>query len=247
MFVAFVVFQQDSCVVAPNNWEMADILRCRRAWLLVVSCFFLTAGCRGHSDDPSTVARVRLIDAIPFDKIDVFVNGRDAVRSAQYRSTLGYADFKPGNYDVRIIGSADHQVLVEKRHAELQRGEAYTVVAAPRPDHSCDIAVLRDGSPFETPRNQVRLRFASVSPDYSDLELAMDNVVVADGVGFGAESPSQLLAPGDYSVDLWTGDGIAPLVGPQIVHLAPGNSYTAIAMGRKADGSLALEVYDDGK
>jgi hypothetical protein len=222
----------------------------RARWLLLIAACGvpLFSGCRNHHH-PEDMATARFIDTMPGDDdLTVLVNGKSAFEHVEYRKSSGYAALPPGQYDVRVT-SVDHTLLASLSAARLAKSEAYTVIAFPdsSSESGAALRVLHEGHPNPPSNDSAMLRFASATPEFSSLELALNNIVAVDGLRCGTESRRMTLSPGDYEAKLWSADSASSLLGPQPVHLAGGHSYTLVAMGRREDNTLSLQLYDDGE
>jgi hypothetical protein len=214
--------------------------------LIAASSVILFSGCRSHHH-PDTMARARFIDTVPGGDVAVWVNGKEATERAEYRQSSGYVELPPGRYDLRV-SAADGTALASLHSVSLTKGESYTLVAIPRKlPGTALLQVMHEGAPPPNPSDRAMLRFTSATPEFNNLDLALNNIVAVDGLRFGTESDRIALPPGDYDAKLWVADGVSPLLGPEPIHLAAGHAYTIVAMGRRADNTLALKLYDDGE
>lgn len=221
-------------------------IRNQLACLAVIA--LLLTGCRRHHADPMTVAHVRVIDAVPGPaRLNFALNGHAWQKRVDFAADSGYANVDPGNYTLWVNedGLPDSAADIS---GAMDAGSAYTILALP---HGADgmavrLKAVRERWELDNPKNRATVRFIAAAPEYSRLSLALDNIIAIDAQRYSTESTSLSLAPGNYALKLWTGDDGTALLGPTPIHVDAGRAYTLVAMGRRSDGTLTVQLYEDG-
>ena len=212
------------------------------------------AGCRQKSGSAVSAgaASVRLINAVPdAGGLDVSVAGRRVWSRAGFRSSTGYQAVAAGTYPVRLEAAGPGTTLLT-RALEFGKGRSYTLLALGQAERgqgggrqAAEVQVLDDAR--ERPENgKASVRLINASPGAPPLDLVVNTIVGLKGVGYGRRSGSLALAGGQYDLQLAAAGTTEILSGPVPLTLAPGQSYTLIAMGRAGSRpSLSLEAYPD--
>jgi hypothetical protein len=207
-----------------------------------------SGGCHHHADD-FDIAHVRVVDAVPAgEELVVSANGVRGEKRLRYRESTGYADVKPGAYVLRI-GTTFERKPLATLDLRPDEGQYYTILVIPQSEYGEAIATreIHDGATIRPPKDKVAIRFASATADFDALDLSLNSIVALQGVRSGLQSRTVALAGGDYKVNLWNAGGSAILSDADVVHLVNNHAYTLVAMGRRIDHTLALQVYDDGE
>ena len=208
----------------------------------------LTAsGCRQGSHDGGGTASVRLINAVPdAGGLDVSVDGRPVWKRATFRSSTGYRKVSSGTYPVRIDADGPGTTLLTKSLV-FEKQRTYTLLAlgqaTGRGGVPAKLQVL-DEEKTALPPGKASVRLINASPGLP-VDLVINTIVGVKSVAYGRRSAPVLLGSGHYDIQLAVPDTARMLVSPISLTLAPGQSYTLIAMGRTGNQSLSLEVYPD--
>ncbi len=206
----------------------------------------LASGCRtGPQDDGA--ASVRLINAVPdAGGLDVSVDGKRVWKRAEFRTSTGFKNITAGTYPVQIDADGPGTTLLTKSFV-FDKKQSYTLLAlgqAGRGGAPARVQVLPDQK-AALPPGKAALRLINASPGTPAVDLVVNTIVGLKSVGYGRRSKPVLLASGHYSVQLAV-PNTAQMLGESVsLDLAPGQSYTLIAMGRTRNQSLSLEVYPD--
>ena len=216
-------------------------------WLGAVAALGVS-GCRygNHTDDGSP-ASVRLIDAVPdAGGLDVSVDGRRVWKQASFRSSTGYQPVASGTYPVRLEADGSGATLLTQS-LSFDKGRSYTLLALgqARGGEPARVQVLTDDTPAHPPADKAALRLVNAAPGTPAVDLVVNTIVGLKEVAYGRRSAPLLLDGGHYDLQLAAPGTADMLVGPVSLNLAPGKSYTLIAMGRTGNQSLSLEVYPD--
>lgn len=208
----------------------------------------LAAGCRTGSHDDSDGASVRLINAVPdAGGLDVLVDGKRVWSREQFRGSTGYKSVSAGTYPVQIDAEGPGTTLLTKSLV-LGKKQRYTLLAlgqAGRGGAPARVQVLPDLKPALLPAGKASLRLVNASPGTAAVDLVVNTIVGLKSVGYGRRSAPLVLASGHYTVQLAV-PGTARMLAESVqIDLAPGQTYTLIAMGQASRQSLSLEVYSD--
>ncbi len=207
----------------------------------------LASGCRTGSQDDGA-ASVRLINAVPdAGGLDVSVDGKRVWSREQFHSSTGYKNVSAGTYPVQIDAEGPGTTLLTKS-LMLGKRQRYTLLAlgqAGRGGAPARVQVLPEEAKTALPPGKAALRLINAAPGTAAVDLVVNTIVGLKSVGYGRRSAPLLLASGHYTVQLAVPGAALMLGGPVSLDLAPGQSYTLIAMGRTSNQSLSLEVYPD--
>ncbi len=206
------------------------------------------AGCRNRSESAGVgeAAYVRLINAVPdAGGLDVLVDGRRVWKRSQFRSSTGYQSVASGTYPVRLNANGLGETLLTE-DLSFDKRRNYTLLALGSAEGGkARVQVLPDDEQEAVTPNKARLRLINAAPGTPSVDLVVNTIVGVKSVGYGRRSGPLLLAGGHYDLQLAAANTPKMLVGPVGLDLAPGKSYTLIAMGRTGNQTLTLEVYPD--
>lgn len=207
----------------------------------------LASGCRTGSQDDGA-ASVRLINAVPdAGGLDVSVDGKWVWSREPFRSSTGFKNISAGTYPVRIDADGPGTTLLTKSLV-FDKKQSYTLLAlgqAERGGAPARVQVLPEEAKALLPPGKAALRLINAAPGTVAADLVVNTIVGLKSVGYGRRSAPLLLASGHYTVQLAV-PGTAQMLTDAIrLDLAPGQSYTLIAMGQASNQSLRLEVYPD--
>jgi hypothetical protein len=202
------------------------------------------SGCRNGSHDEDG-AYVRLINAVPdAGGLDVFVDGRQVWKRSEFRSSTGYKKVSSGTYPIQLDADGLGTTLLTKS-LSFDKQQNYTLlVLGQAAANGARVQALPDEKAV-LPPGKCALRLINASPGTPAVDLVINTIVGLKSVAYGRRSGPVLLAGGHYSLQLAVPNTAQMLVGPVSLELAPGQSYTLIAMGRLKNQSLTLEAYPD--
>lgn len=208
----------------------------------------LVSGCRVGPHDDSGAASVRLINAVPdAGGLDVSVDGKRVWSREQFRGSTGFRNIAAGTYPVQIDADGLGTTLLTKSLA-LGKKQRYTLLAlgqATRGGAPARVQVLPEGAKTALPPGKAALRLINAAPGTVSADLVVNTIVGLKSVGYGRRSTPLLLSGGQYTVQLAVPGTAEMLTGAVRLDLAPGQTYTLIAMGQVSNQSLRLEVYPD--
>jgi len=214
---------------------------------LSVAAALTVSGCRQGSHGTEGAAYVRLINAVPdAGGLDVSVDGRRVWKRAAFRSSTGYQSVSSGTYPVKIDADGPGTTLLTQSLG-FERGRNYTLLALGQAGSGSPARVqaLPDEKPEHLAEGKASVRLINASPGAPPVDLVVNTIVGLKGVKYGGRSAPLTLEGGPYDLQLAAAGTDQILVGPVHLTLAPGRTYTLIAMGRPGNQSLSLEAYPD--
>jgi len=189
---------------------------------------------------PTINSFVRVLHALPgVGDIDVFINEELLDENLAYRNASRYLPIGPGNNRVQVFEAGDRSNPILDTQVDLPPSEAITLALI---GAVSDAEVLPILQPFgEIAPEEVRVRFANLSPDAPALDLFInDNRVIAD-VAYRQVTGYSSISPGTYSVGLRPTDNNDLILARKNLVFKGGNGYIVYAIGL-VEGEPALEI-----
>ena len=205
------------------------------------------SGCRQKTQEAGEPAHVRLINAVPdAGGLDVSVDGRRVWKRSAFRSSTGYQTVSSGTYPVKLDADGLGTTLLTQS-LSFEKGQSYTLLALGQAggDQPARVQVLPEEKPEHLAPGKASVRLINASPGTPAVDLVVNTIVGVKSVDYGHRSEPLVLDSGPYDLQLAASGTAQMLVGPVHLTLAPGQTYTLIAMGRAGNQSLSLEAYPD--
>ncbi len=194
-----------------------------------------------YSRQPPAPSYIRLLHASPnTPAVDIYANGSPIARNLSYRQFTEYFAIPGGNYNIVVFPSGQTTNPVLSTNINIPGGSIFTVSAI---GLSPDITLLPVEEPrMNIPSGKLMLRFVHLSPNAPNVDLVMQNGVVAfSNVAYKGITQYIPVNPGIYTFNLnVAGSGQRILYVPNI-RLEAGRFYTIYAIGIAA-GTPPLQV-----
>ena len=204
-------------------------------------------GCRQKTSEAGEPAYVRLINAVPdAGGLDVSVDGRRVWKRSEFRSSTGYQTVSSGTYPVKLDADGLGTTLLTQS-LSFDKNRNYTLLALGLANgrQPARVQVLPEEKPEHLAPGKASVRLINASPGTPSVDLVVNTIVGLKSVDYGRRSEPLALDSGPYDLQLAAAGTAEMLVGPVHLTLAPGQTYTLIAMGKTGNQSLSLEAYPD--
>lgn len=202
--------------------------------------------------DINSTTAVRVVHTVAdAPAVDVLLNNVKAITNLKYPEFTGYAQIKPGKYNVKVAANADNSVVVINADLDLAAGNFATVLAT----GSLNGKSIKPWVLADTPRRvataaQVRIAHASTVAGKVDIYVTATRDISSSmpafkDVPFMAETGYVNLKPGSYVVTVTPTGSKTAAIGPVQLELAGNKIYTAVARDGIAGAAPGLILLDD--
>ncbi|PMC39119.1 hypothetical protein CJ195_04045 [Bacillus sp. UMB0899] len=185
-------------------------------------------------------AFIRLFHASPDTSgVDVYVNGKKSISNLVFEETTDYLSLPAGRYTLEVYPTGETTSPILKEQLSLTRNTYYTA-AATGLLNNITLSFFID-KPYVS-RNQAKIRFSHLSPDASNVDIAVQGGnILFQNVSYERVTDYLTLSPMTVNLEVReTGTNNVVFTIPQ-VQLKAGETYTALAVGL-AGGTPELEV-----
>lgn len=171
--------------------------------------------------------------------VDVYINGDLLQQNLSYKEMSRYLPIGPGDNSIEVFATGQITEPILESNVDLPPSETITLAIIgelPNPE------VLPILQPFDDIGDeQVRIRFANLSPNSPDLDLFLnDNKLISD-VGYKQVTSYSSITPDTYSVQLRPSDNNDIIVARRNLLFRGGKGYIVYAVGL-LEGEPALEI-----
>ncbi|WP_296295952.1 DUF4397 domain-containing protein [Rheinheimera sp.] len=249
-----VVFDSGSVALASGADLTIAAINNRFAGPSPVSLLAVNAnGTYADIKDANSTADVRVVHAVSdAPAVDVLLNNSKAIPNLAFPDFTGYANLKPGSYNVKVAAAADNSVVVINADLDLAAGSFATVLATGSLGQgSITPLVLADNPRRIATEAQVRLVHASTLAGNVDIYVTASSDISSAtpafaNVPFKAQTGYVSLLPGNYVVTVTPAGTKTAAIGPLALTLSGNKIYTAVARD-SADRTapLGLILLDD--
>jgi hypothetical protein len=250
---ATVVFDSGTVAIAAGaNLQVAAINN-RFAGPSPVSLLTVDPnGATSDIRDVNSTTAVRVVHAVAdAPAVDVLLNNSRAITNLKYPEFTGYAQIRPGAYNVKVAANANNAVVVINADLNLAAGNFATILAT----GSLAANSIRPWVLADTPRRvataaQVRIAHASTVAGRVDIYVTATRDISTStpafrDVPFMAETGYVNLKPGSYVVTVTPTGSKTAAIGPVQLQLAGNKIYTAVARDGIAGAAPGLILLDD--
>jgi hypothetical protein len=207
--------------------------------------------------DPSFY-KVRAVHAAPSaPPVDIYVTVPDAditavaptVPNVAFTGSSDFLEVPAGDYQIRLtLAGTKEPVVYDSGTVTADAGFIYTLVALDATGGASPVTLIAltndPAEPFvEIPDNRAQLRAVHASPDAPNVDILVDDAVVASDVAFKGVLPYTAVNAGDRNIKV-NATGTATSVIDATVPLSGGTDYTVLAVGFLADIEPLLLVDD---
>jgi hypothetical protein len=190
-------------------------------------------------------ARLRVLHASPdAPAVDVYADGKLLIASLPYKGGTSYAPLPAGAHKIEVYPAGKKEKPVLTGEVKLESGMAYTAAAAGALAN-LELVSYQDDS--AAPQDSSRVRFIHLSPDAPPVDIASKaGDVIFSNVAFKGNSGYIQTAPGTADLQIRPAGTSQAILRIPKVPLAPGKSYTLIAVGfLKGDPGVEVLVLAD--
>jgi len=210
------------------------------------------SGATGDIKDINSTSAVRVVHAVAdAPAVDVLLNNSKAINALKFPDFTGYAQLKPGKYNVKVAANADNSVVVINADLDLAAGSFATVLATGSlATNSIKPWVLADTPRRVATAAQVRIAHASTVAGRVDIYVTASRDISTStpafkDVPFMAETGYVALKPGSYVVTVTPAGSKTAAIGPVQLELSGNKIYTAVARDGIAGAAPGLILLDD--
>ncbi len=190
---------------------------------------------------------IRFLHAIPSidENLDIFIDGALATNRIQYGNSERYLAIAPGTYRIETRGGTTGAPVLDLGEVALASGEDVTMLLYESASDGSIVSVRIDDPDTAGIEFAGRVRFTNVAlraegGEVGPLDLFVDDVLIASGVGFGTTSGYFLVESGTSSVRIEeSATGVA--LAERNFRIRQSQDYTMAAIG-VAGSEPELEV-----
>jgi len=186
--------------------------------------------------------KIRVVHSAPSaPPVDVYVTaaGADINTATPTLSNVAFKEFSDflevpeGDYQIRVTTVGSKDLVFDSGTVPLDAGSIFSAVAVDATGGASPISLVvltnDPTTPFiEIDDNRARLRAVHASPDAPNVDILVDNALVAPGVAFKGVLDYTDVPAGDRNIKVNTGQGTSVI--DATVTLAGGTDYTVLAV-----------------
>ncbi|MBY6037569.1 DUF4397 domain-containing protein [Fictibacillus nanhaiensis] len=184
----------------------------------------MATGAAANSND----ALVRIVHASPdAPAVDVYVNGKPAVKGASFKTATEYIPLAAGPHKVEIFAAGTTSNPVISQELTVEGGKAYTVAAA-NTLKNIELVVAEDA--LRVTNGKAKVRVGHLSPDAPTVDVGViDGPTLFSGASFKTITDYKELDPNTYRLEIRTPDG-KQILGLSGTKLDANTIYTIFAV-----------------
>lgn len=177
-------------------------------------------------------ASVRFVHTSPdAPAVDVYINNERIFTNISYKNISEYVQFPLGIYDVNIYLAGEETVPIIKQSLSLETNNYYTVGAI-NEVNNIQLMFWKDDE--NVPSSETKLRFMNLSPDSSNMDVAVQGGdVVFSNVAFKEVTDYLGLTPMTVDLEVRVAGTKDVLFTLDRIKFRPDIGYTAIVVGFK--------------
>lgn len=172
---------------------------------------------------------VRFLHAVPNgDAVDIFVNGSSFYKDLDFTKFTPYVYMPKGTYTIEIFQENAADNSLAKQSIDVKPGELVTVAIIVN-NGKVELLPIKEDMEIASGRDS-KTRFVHLVPNGRNVNIILDNKVIATDLKYTNVTPYEILPPEEYKIDIEAVDS-KQIIRSIRVNINPNRIYTFYALG----------------